>query len=113
MSVTTHVLDVSVGRPAEGVRVVLEIRHADGRWQRLGEGETDIDGRLSGLLPVDRRLRPGTYRLVFDTGAWFASRRARGFYPEVSVVFEVVDATEAFHVPLLLSPFGYSTYRGS
>jgi 5-hydroxyisourate hydrolase len=112
MSVTTHVLDVSEGRPAAGVRVALELRHGDG-WRRLGEGVTDDDGRLANLLPAERRLEAGAYRLVFDTGAWFAGRRVEGFYPEVTVVFEVLDATQAFHVPLLLSPFGYSTYRGS
>jgi 5-hydroxyisourate hydrolase len=112
VSVTTHVLDVSEGRPATGVRVALELRHGDG-WRRLGEGHTDEEGRLANLLPPERRLEAGAYRLVFDTGEWFAGRRVEGFYPEVSVVFQVRDATEAFHVPLLLSPFGYSTYRGS
>jgi 5-hydroxyisourate hydrolase len=112
MSVTTHVLDVSEGRPAAGVRVALDLRHGDG-WRRLGQGVTDEDGRLANLLPAERRLEAGAYRLVFDTGAWFAGRRVEGFYPEVSVVFQVLDATQAFHVPLLLSPFGYSTYRGS
>jgi 5-hydroxyisourate hydrolase len=112
MSVTTHVLDLGAGRPASGVRVALDVRDGDG-WQRLGEGATDIDGRLSGLLPAERRLGAGAHRLVFDTGAWFAGQGVDAFYPEVSVVFEVADPTQHFHVPLLLSPFGYSTYRGS
>jgi 5-hydroxyisourate hydrolase len=113
MSVTTHVLDLGAGRPAAGVPVALDVRDGDGGWQRLGEGTTDIDGRLSGLLPAERRLEAGEHRLVFDTGAWFAEHGVDAFYPEVSVVFEVVDATQHFHVPLLLSRFGYSTYRGS
>jgi 5-hydroxyisourate hydrolase len=113
MSVTTHVLDLRAGSPATGVRVALDVHDGDGGWQRLGKGRTDLDGRLSGLLPADRRLAAGAHRLVFDTGAWFADQGVEAFYPEVSVVFEVADPTQHFHVPLLLSPFGYSTYRGS
>ncbi len=113
MSVTTHVLDISAGRPAVGVRVALEAPDGDGGWRRLGEGATGGDGRLSGLVPADRRLAVGAHRLVFDTGAWFADQGVDAFYPEVSVVFEVADPTQHFHVPLLLSAFGYSTYRGS
>jgi 5-hydroxyisourate hydrolase len=112
MSVTTHVLDLGAGRPAAGVRVTLEFRDGGG-WRRLGEGATDGDGRLSGLLGADRRLAAGAHRLVFDTGPWFAEQGVDAFYPEVSVVFQVVDATQHFHVPLLLSRFGYSTYRGT
>jgi 5-hydroxyisourate hydrolase len=113
MSITTHVLDLADGRPAIGMAVALEVRDAGGQWMRLGEGATDLDGRLAGLLPADRHLEPGTYRLLFDTGAWFADRRLEGLYPEVSVVFEVTDGTQHYHVPLLLSPYGYSTYRGT
>jgi 5-hydroxyisourate hydrolase len=113
MSVTTHVLDLRAGRPAAGVHVALDVRDGDGGWRRLGEGTTDLDGRLSGLLPADRRLGAGAHRLVFDTRSWFADQGVESFYPEVSVVFEVVDPTQRFHLPLLLSPFGYSTYRGS
>jgi 5-hydroxyisourate hydrolase len=77
----------------------------------VGSGVTDDDGRLRDLLPDG--VREGTYRIRFDTAAYFASRGERGFYPEVSVVFDVTDAGAHHHVPLLLSPFGYSTYRGS
>jgi 5-hydroxyisourate hydrolase len=112
MSVTTHILDTSAGRPAAGVRVALEALDREAGWRRLGDGATGDDGRLSGLVP-DARLLAGTHRLVFETGAWFAARGVQTFYPEVSVVFEVSDPTQHFHVPLLLSPFGYSTYRGS
>ena len=113
MSITTHVLDLADGRPAIGMAVALEVRDAAGHWMRVGEGATDLDGRLAGLLPADRHLERGTYRLLFDTGAWFADRRLEGLYPEVSVVFEVTDGTQHYHVPLLLSPYGYSTYRGT
>jgi 5-hydroxyisourate hydrolase len=102
--ITTHVLDTSRGRPATGVPVVLE-RAADSGWHPVGRGTTDADGRVRDLLtsaPED-----GRYRLTFDTGAY--SR----FYPEVTVTFVVEGGEEHYHVPLLLSPFGYSTYRGS
>jgi 5-hydroxyisourate hydrolase len=113
MSVTTHVLDLAAGRPAVGVAVALQARDATGGWTRLGQGATDQQGRLAGLLPAERRLEAGVHRLVFDTGAWFADSGLVGFYPEVSVVFEVRDPTQHYHVPLLLSAYGYSTYRGS
>jgi 5-hydroxyisourate hydrolase len=112
MSVTTHVLDTSAGRPAAGVRVALDALDGQAGWRRLGDGATGENGRLEGLVPAGGLLA-GTHRLVFETGAWFAARGLATFYPEVSVAFEVTDPTEHFHVPLLLSPFGYSTYRGS
>lgn len=107
-AITTHVLDTARGRPAAGVAIVLERDGAP-----LARGETDEDGRLRDLLPAGAPLDPGAYRLVFDTGAYFARDGADGFYPEVAIVFQVKDGSEHFHVPLLLSPFGYSTYRGS
>jgi 5-hydroxyisourate hydrolase len=113
MTVTTHVLDLVSGRPAAGMAVALEARDATGAWKRLGEGATDQDGRLAGLAPPGAGLEAGVHRLLFDTGAWFAARGVAGFYPEVSVAFEVSDPTGHYHVPLLLSPYGYSTYRGS
>jgi 5-hydroxyisourate hydrolase len=102
--ITTHVLDTSRGRPAAGVPVTLE-RAADAGWQPVGRGTTDADGRVSDLLPTP--VADGRYRLTFDTGAY--SR----FYPEVTVTFVVEGGADHYHVPLLLSPFGYSTYRGS
>lgn len=105
MSLSTHVLDTGRGRPAVGVPVRLAA--SDGT--ELGAGVTDGDGRLAGL-PL---TAPGRYRLVFDTAAWFAATRIDGFYPEVVVAFTVTDAAAHHHVPLLLSPFAYSTYRGS
>lgn len=105
MSLSTHVLDTSLGRPASGVPVRLESRVDEG-WQRVTEGTTDRDGRISGW----RTDRAGVYRLVFGTASYLGED---GFYPEVVVAFRVADAGEHYHVPLLISPFGYSTYRGS
>jgi 5-hydroxyisourate hydrolase len=108
--ITTHVLDTSRGYPAAGVPVVLE-RAVDSSWQAVGGGITDADGRVSDLLSFAPEA--GRYRLTFDTGAYFGSIGVGGFYPEVSVTFLVAPGGEHYHVPLLLSPFGYSTYRGS
>jgi len=110
--ITTHILDTSRGRPAQGVAVVLEVR-ADAGWKILGQGRTDVDGRLKGLLPDDFDLKAGVYRLTFHTSDYFAAQRVESFYPEVMISFTVADAAAHYHVPLLVSPFGYSTYRGS
>ncbi|HEX3965522.1 MAG TPA: hydroxyisourate hydrolase [Trebonia sp.] len=106
-TVSTHVLDASAGVPAGGVLVVLEGRAADGSWQIAGRAVTDGDGRAR--FPGD--VAAGDYRLTFGTGAYFAARGTPSFYPEVTVTFAV--ASGHYHVPLLLSPFAYSTYRGS
>lgn len=106
-AVTTHVLDTARGRPASGVPVRLE--RSDGA--AVGQGRTDDDGRVRGLGPD--RLDAGDYRLVFDTGAYFVALGQNGFYPEVTVTFTLADVDAHYHVPLLLSPYGYSTYRGS
>ena len=112
-AITTHILDTSLGRPAAGVRVMLEARAGDD-WQILGQGRTDADGRLRDLLPADSDLKAGVYRLTFATAEYFAARRAESFYPDVTISFIVTaDAAAHYHVPLLVSPFGYSTYRGS
>jgi 5-hydroxyisourate hydrolase len=112
-AITTHVLDTAAGRPAAGVPVTLEARDDAGVWREVGRGRTDADGRLRDLLPADFALREGAYRLTFDTGTYFAARGVEGFYTEVLVSFVVRDAGAHYHVPLLLSPYGYSTYRGS
>jgi 5-hydroxyisourate hydrolase len=112
VTVTSHVLAGPTGRPAAEVPVRLDRRDTDGEWTTLAEGATGADGRLRDWLP-DGAVRPGVHRLAFGTGTWFAAREQATFYPEVVVVFEVVDAAEHHHVPLLLSPFAYSTYRGS
>ena len=114
--VTTHVLDTSAGRPAEGVPVVLERADPNGAgWEVVGRGVTDADGRQRELAPNGRRLAGGRYRLRFDTAAYFTRSGRRAFFPEVTVVFAIDEAQERAHehVPLLLSPYGYSTYRGS
>ncbi|MEJ7811474.1 MAG: hydroxyisourate hydrolase [Gemmatimonadaceae bacterium] len=112
-AITTHVLDTALGRPAAGVRVVIERICGEHGAHTLAEGATDADGRARELLPAGEPLAAGAYRLVFDTGAYFAERGAEAFYPSITVVFEVRDGAAHYHVPLLLSPFGYSTYRGS
>lgn len=106
-TVTTHVLDTMLGQPAAGVPVRLE--HAGG--ESLAEGITDHDGRVREFGPDG--LAPGIYRVVFDTAAYFALSGQRSFYPEVAVTFLVESADGHYHVPLVLSPFAYSTYRGS
>jgi 5-hydroxyisourate hydrolase len=112
-AITTHVLDTSLGRPAEGVGVILErLSRDDGEPDIIGRGATDSDGRLRDLAPPGMRT-PGIYRLRFDTGSYYTGQELDGFYPEVVVTFTVHGGTEHYHVPLLLSPFGYSTYRGS
>jgi 5-hydroxyisourate hydrolase len=111
--ITTHVLDTALGRPAAGVPITLERVPADGEPVVLGRGVTDVDGRLRDLAPSGAALHPGTYRLTFDTGAYFAAQELEAFYPAVSVLFDVRDVVTHYHVPLLLSPYGYSTYRGS
>jgi len=109
--ITTHVLDTSLGRPAAGVPVTLEIQKTGG-WQEISRGATDTDGRLRHLLEPGT-LVAGIYRLTFETHAYFHSRKIRGLYPQISIVFQVEDPKEHYHIPLLLSPYGYSTYRGS
>ena len=111
-AITTHVLDTALGRPAEGVSVTLEVEGAGG-WQLVSKGETNGDGRISDLVPETLFLSAGVYRLIFDTGAYFDSRQVTSFYPQISVVFKFDSPGQHYHVPLLLSPFGYSTYRGS
>jgi 5-hydroxyisourate hydrolase len=108
---STHVLDATAGRPAAGMPVRLDRRDRTG-WSQLAESVTGPDGRLAGWVPA-AGWAPGEYRLRFSTGSWFAERRRPTFYPEVVVIFTVTDPTEHQHVPLLLSPYGYSTYRGS
>jgi len=110
--ITTHVLDTAHGHPAAGVAIVLEELTESG-WLVVGGGTTDSDGRLRTLLQPGT-LKTGTYRLIFDTGTYFTAQQVVGyFYPQAVVVFAVRDPGQHYHVPLLLSPFGYSTYRGS
>lgn len=110
--ITTHILDTSRGRPATGVTVLLEIEQ-EGSWRAIGKGATDSDGRLRDLMPAGQALLVGNYRLTFFTAEYFAANQTNSFYPSVTVHFYVADGAEHYHVPLLLTPFGYSTYRGS
>jgi 5-hydroxyisourate hydrolase len=110
--ITCHVLDTSIGRPVRSLSVQLAVLEPDQRWVVLATRTTDADGRITDLLaPGDLQAR--MYRLVFDTGSYLAASGRPAFYPEVVVTFSVSSASEHYHVPLLLSPFGYSTYRGS
>ena len=111
--ITTHVLDTATGSPASGVPLRLYIENATDRWTILATGITNDDGRVGDLLPVDHVLETGRYRMRFNTAEYFAQNQTTGFYPYVDVVFEIRDTTPHYHIPLLLSPFGYSTYRGS
>jgi 5-hydroxyisourate hydrolase len=103
--ITTHVLDTAQGRPAQGMAVTLAILRDE--WRPIAHGVTDADGRVR-TLSEGVELQEAVYRLTFETGAY-----NRGFFPEVSIVFRVDNPAQHYHVPLLLSPFGYSTYRGS
>ena len=111
-AITTHVLDTSRGRPAAGVHVTLERNDEVGAWQLVGRGDTDPDGRLRTLMPEGGSPRPGIYRLQFDTRAYFDAHGVPSFYPHIVVTFQIQDESH-HHVPLLVSPFGYTTYRGS
>ena len=109
---STHVLDTAIGRPAAGIAVRLEVEESGG-WRELAAHATNADGRVAQLLPAGTALTAATYRLTFDVAAYHDAHGAAGFYPSVTIVFTVRDAAQHHHVPLLLSPFGYSTYRGS
>jgi len=108
---TTHILDTTLGKPAVGVSILL-LQKVKDEWVTLAQGKTNADGRISDLLRPEIVLEKGVYRMTFDTGNYFKNQNVVTFYPVVTVEFEVNDATH-YHVPLLLNPFGYSTYRGS
>ena len=110
--ITTHILDTTIGRPAEGVSVVLEQRRNE-TWVAIGRSTTNQDGRALTLLAPTHELQSGTYRLTFDTKAYFEKLKVATFFPCVPIIFEVKDPRQHYHVPLLLNPFAYSTYRGS
>lgn len=109
--ITTHVLNTAKGIPAAGIKVILYAGNGNG-WEQLGTAVTDPSGRVSDFGAAAPAMTPGTYKLTFDTGAYFEAMAVASFYPYVEIVF-VVAAQEHYHVPLLLNPFGYSTYRGS
>ena len=111
--ITTHVLDVSIGKPAVAIAVKLDRQMNNGEWEAIGLQETDIDGRARDLLREGEELVAAVHRLTFEVGPYFRDRGVDSFYQEVSIAFVVKDPSQHYHVPLLLSPFGYSTYRGS
>ena len=110
MGISTHILDTSRGKPAQGVAVRLALK-SGGTWKELARGMTDADGRVKPLLAEIPEA--GTFRLSFDVAPYFQSQGVEAFFPSVEIQFEVKAPKEHFHVPLLLNPFGYSTYRGS
>jgi len=111
--ISTHVLDTAKGKPASGIPVRLELQDSSGKWSLVGSGKTDKDGRCGQLLPDGATLVEGVYRLTFDTASYFATCGVDGLYPAVEVLFRVRKSETQFHIPLLLSPNGYTTYRGS
>jgi 5-hydroxyisourate hydrolase len=110
-TLSTHVLDTSLGKPAVGVHVTLA--RVDGGEVVIGTATTDLNGRASNLVPPEQVLSSGTYRLRFDVDGYMARAGRPAFFPAVIVVFVVGSGDEHYHIPLLLSPFGYTTYRGS
>lgn len=109
--ITTHVLDTAVGLPGKNISIRLQT-YSNNNWQTIAQGITNADGRIPDLLPQDRNLKPATYKMVFDTGSYYANQNLKTFYPEVEIQFTTFDETH-YHVPLLINPFGYNTYRGS
>jgi len=111
-AITTHVLDTSRGRPAIGVEVILQIRSGQ-EWKQLGAAVTDANGRCNTLTVADNTIEPGTYRLLFKIGPYYHAQHVETFYGEIPIVFEALHPETHYHIPLLISPYGYSTYRGS
>jgi 5-hydroxyisourate hydrolase len=111
--ISTHVLDLIVGKPAKDVLVRLERQDGDGHWRLLSSARTDQDGRCPQLLPDGKNLSAGIYRLIFDTGSYYTQQKIDALHPSVEVIFRTREGESQFHIPLLLSPNGYTTYRGS
>jgi len=110
--ITSHVLDASRGKPAQGITIVLE-RNTGDKWVELARAETNADGRVPDLWKEGMKLEEAVYKLTFETQKYFQNLGTKAFYPVVPIIFEIQDAAQHYHVPLLLSPFSYSTYRGS
>lgn len=109
---SVHVLNLQDGLPSAGVQVTLERQSGSG-WQVLNSGTTNAQGRITALYPTEQTLQKGVYRVTFKTGDWFAKQNASSFFPEIPVIFNVDAAVPHYHIPLLLSPYGFSTYRGN
>jgi 5-hydroxyisourate hydrolase len=109
---STHVLNTTTGKPASGVNVMLQ-RQTGQSWEELKRGETDGRGRISDLSVAGKALQTGTYRLIFETGEYFKTQGTSTFFPRVEITFVIEKTDEHYHIPLLISPYGYSTYRGS
>lgn len=109
--ITTHILDTTKGKPAAGVTITL-LQQAGDNWQEIARGVTNDDGRIANLLPKETQLEMGVYKMKFFTKEYFAQDGTANFYPIVEIIFDVAT-TDHYHVPLLLNPFGYATYRGS
>jgi 5-hydroxyisourate hydrolase len=112
MGISTHILDTALGKPAVGVPVSLA-RRVDVDWIPLNSGVTDADGRCKYLLPINQSLEPGIYRVQFATGIYYAAQGLAGLYPYVDIVIEITTSGQHYHIPLLLTANGYTTYRGS
>lgn len=112
MSISTHILDTARGLPAAGVGVELEYDDA-GEWKTLNAAHTDSDGRVKNLLTAGEEMKPGNYCIRFATGQWYASQQLSGLYPIVEITFTVQPGEAHYHIPLLLTANGYTTYRGS
>jgi 5-hydroxyisourate hydrolase len=112
MGISTHILDTAQGRPAEKVPIVFS-RLVDGEWILINEVATDSDGRCKNLLPQSLQMEPGIYRIHFKTAVYYSLQKVQGLYPFVEVVFEVANSEQQYHIPLLLTANGYTTYRGS
>ena len=111
-TLSVHILNQQTGLPSPGVTVTLE-QQQQGGWTTVASGKTDDDGRIKSLYPQDTDMTPGVYRVTFKTGEYFQQQKAKTFFPEVPVLFSVARTNEKLHIPLLLSQYGYSTYRGS
>jgi 5-hydroxyisourate hydrolase len=108
---TTHILDTTKGKPAEGVTIIL-YQDGNDKWNEIARGSTDSDGRIKNLLDSNDTLRVGIYKMRFETKDYFDKTATQTFYPYVEIIFDIQNS-EHYHIPLLLNPFGYSTYRGS
>lgn len=110
--ITTHVLDTAIGKPAKGIDLTLS-QLINEKWEFLGGGTTNSDGRVADLLADTKILKAGRYKVLFVTEQYFKNQGVDAFYPYADIVFDITGDGEHYHIPLLLSPFGYSTYRGS